>query len=95
MVGGGGNGTEGSAGAIGVIGAVWIGPGLAGEIMLMGEPGAIGGSSRAMDSLAAVVPSAPQVGQTIADGILPLTGSTSKAYFCPQSHWIFIGTIHF
>jgi hypothetical protein len=34
---------------------------------------------RAMISLAADVPSAPQTGQATGEGIRPLTGSTSKA----------------
>src|SRR5258708_2707983 len=45
----------------------------------------------AMISFATVVPSAAHVGQSTAWPTHPLTGSTSKAYFCPQPQRILIG----
>lgn len=45
----------------------------------------------AISWLAAAVPSAPQTGQAMADGIRPFTGSTSKANLCPQPHWSLMG----
>jgi hypothetical protein len=66
----------------------------AGEIIrIVGVMGAAVAKCRVIDSLAAGVPSTPQVGQAIEDGILPSNGSTSKAYRCPHSHSIFTGTI--
>ena len=47
----------------------------------------------AIASLAAAVPSAPQTGQATVVAIRPFTGSTSKAYFWPHAHWIFMGII--
>jgi hypothetical protein len=55
-----------------------------------GGGGGGGGELWAMISFAAAVPSAPQTGQATSEGMRALTGSTSKAYRCPQPHWIFI-----
>jgi hypothetical protein len=94
------------AGAVGAMGAVGkrpmgaaagvtvaVGAGAGEIILIMGATGAAVAKWREMESLAADVPSTPQVGQAIEAGILPSTGSTSNAYRCPHSHSIFTGTI--
>jgi hypothetical protein len=43
--------------------------------------GGAAANARAMSSLAAAVPSAPQTGHATGLGMRPCTGSTSKAYF--------------
>src|SRR5580692_1969946 len=58
-----------------------------------GGGGAEEGKLCAIISFAAAVPSAPQMGQAMVEGMRPLTGSTSKAYFWPQTHETFIGII--
>jgi hypothetical protein len=46
-----------------------------------------------MISFASAVPSAPQTGHRIGDGMRPFSGYTSKAYFWPQLQTILTGTL--